>query len=334
MLPIYGTFSMPTEYPYDFTRSMGNAVRWAENVGVDGMLIFTDNDSIDPWVAAQFLIERTASLVPLVAVQPLYMHPYTAARMVSTISSLYGRRVDLNLVTGGYRPHLRALGCDLDHDARYARLIEYGQVLDALLGHDGPVDYCGSYYDVRQAILRPAMPAGFPPRLFVAGTSPAAATTAEELGAIRLMYPTRPETYAADPNAMRGTAIRVGIIARATSDEAWELAHTRFPHSPIIEEFREYAVPDFDAQWHGQIWEASERQKRPDTYWLYPFRISREFCPYLVGSYAEVSALLSRYLDLGAPAIILNQARSEEDLAHAVEAIRRAQRLSSATGAA
>jgi alkanesulfonate monooxygenase len=56
------------------------------------LLIFTDNDSMDPWAAAQFLLEHTATLVPLVAVQPLYMHPFTAARKVTTLSSMYGRR--------------------------------------------------------------------------------------------------------------------------------------------------------------------------------------------------------------------------------------------------
>ncbi|GIH19613.1 LLM class flavin-dependent oxidoreductase [Rugosimonospora africana] len=330
VLDVYGTFPLTEANAGEqFTAPILDVARWSEAAGLRGLLVFTDNDSLDPWAAAQFLLERTAGLVPLVAAQPVYMHPYTAARKVSTLASLYGRRVDLNLVTGGYRPHLRALGDELRHDERYARLVEYGEIMAELLATDGPVTRRGAHFEVNAAVMNPPMPAGVRPRVFVAGTSPAAAAAAARLGATRLMYPRSPDEYAGDPSVLAGVGVRVGIIARDTSEAAWAIARRRYPYEPVFEEFREFAVPDFDAQWHDEIWSDSDRREyAPDgAYWLYPFRISREFCPYLVGSHAEVAQLLSRYLAMGSGTLILNEARSEDDVFHAVEAIRQAERI-------
>ena len=113
-----------------FSKFVETAARRTESAGLRGLLIFTDNGSVDPWIVAQHLVERTERVVPLVAVQPNYLHPMTAARMVIAISRLFGRRVDLNLVTGNHAPDLRALGCAIDHDTRYERLLEFGQVVD------------------------------------------------------------------------------------------------------------------------------------------------------------------------------------------------------------
>jgi len=46
-------------------------------------LIYTDNGLVDPWLIAQAMITHTERLCPLVAVQPVYMHPYAVAKMVA-----------------------------------------------------------------------------------------------------------------------------------------------------------------------------------------------------------------------------------------------------------
>jgi len=335
LLEVYGTYpSVRGATPDSFVAPILDVARWSESAGMRGLLVFTDNDTMDPWAAAQFLLERTATLVPLVAVQPLYMHPYTAARLVTTLACLYGRRLDLNLVAGGYRPQLRALGCTLDHDQRYARLTEYGRILLDLLGQDAPMTRHTEYFEVHQATLNPPLPAGLTPGVFVAGTSPAAAATARALGAVRLFYPHEPDTYAGTGAPLTGCGIRVGIIARDDSGQAWQLARRRFPASEVVEQMRGLHVPHYDAQWHREIWETSGAAPPvQETYWLHPFRVSREFCPYLVGSHQEVAAVLSRYLELGVGTLILNQARVEDDAFHAMEAIRQAERMAAGSRA-
>ena len=104
MLDVYGTFPASGADPATFTAAIVNVGRWAESAGLQGLLVFTDNDSVDPWAGAQYLLERTPTLVPLVAVQPVYMHPYTAARMVTTLASMYGRRIDPTWSRAGTSP--------------------------------------------------------------------------------------------------------------------------------------------------------------------------------------------------------------------------------------
>ena len=57
--------------------------RWSEEFRCDGMLMYTDNSLVDPWLVAQIVVENTERLMPLVAVQPIYMHPYSVAKLVT-----------------------------------------------------------------------------------------------------------------------------------------------------------------------------------------------------------------------------------------------------------
>lgn len=333
MLEVYGTFPGTLgEAPAERIRLAIETFRWAEAAGLRGLLVFTDNRSVDPWAAAQFMIGHTSRLVPLVAVQPVYMHPYTAARMVSTIGSLYGRRIDLNLVTGGYQPDVGTLGSFLDHDKRYTRLVEYGRVVAGLLRGDA-VNHDGAHYRLIQATLVPALGADLAPRVFVAGSSAAASAAAEALEAVRLTYPTAPDKWEAPP-ARHGLGVRLGIIARDTSSEAWRVANARFPENPAHEARREMFAPEFDSHWHVSLWQdAGRRCDAEGPYWLRPFRITWEFCPYLVGSHAEVADALAAYLRTGLTTLILGYPHEEEDLVQAMVAIRRAEALVYAAGA-
>ena len=67
------------------------------------------------------------------------MHPYTVAKLVTSIAKLYDRRVFLNMVAGGFINDLLALNDPTDHDARYDRLVEYTTIVKRLLAGDGPV---------------------------------------------------------------------------------------------------------------------------------------------------------------------------------------------------
>jgi alkanesulfonate monooxygenase len=309
-----------------FTGPMTDVARWTDDAGLRGLLVFTDNESIDVWSAAQFMIERTRRLVPLVAVQPVYMHPYTAARIISTIASMYGRQLDLNLVTGGFQRDLSAVGAYVDHDERYDRLVEYGDVMARLLEGGEPVTHHGTYYDLERATLTPQLLPGFEPRVFMAGNSPACVAAADRLGAVRLTYPLAPSHYLADE--LNGVAIRVGIIARETSAEAWAVAESWYPRQRTRELAHQRTRSSVDSHWNKELWDRSTRPAELDeTYWLHPFRISGEFCPFLVGSHDEVAHTLSRYLRQGVAALILHTPRTEDDLFQARTAIRAAERL-------
>src|SRR5213593_4509844 len=86
-----------------YLRDVVRVARWSETAGCRGILVYSDNSLVDPWLVSQVIIESTSSLCPLVAVQPVYMHPYAVAKMVSTLGRLHGRRIYLNMVAGGFK---------------------------------------------------------------------------------------------------------------------------------------------------------------------------------------------------------------------------------------
>src|SRR5690242_17333070 len=75
-----------------YIRRVIDVAQWSEQAGCTGILVYTDNSEVDPWLVAQIIIQNTERLCPLVAVQPIYMHPYTVAKTVSSLAHLYGRR--------------------------------------------------------------------------------------------------------------------------------------------------------------------------------------------------------------------------------------------------
>jgi alkanesulfonate monooxygenase len=105
----------------EYLRRVGAVAQWSEDAGC-GVLVFTDNGLLDPWVVSHAILRETSTLCPLVALQPAYMHPYAAAKMVTSFAYLYGRRVFLNMVAGGFRNDLLALADETPHDERYERL--------------------------------------------------------------------------------------------------------------------------------------------------------------------------------------------------------------------
>src|SRR2546421_12409667 len=54
-----------------------DVAQWSEQAGCTGILVYTDNSEVDPWLIAQIIIQKTQRLCPLVWVQPIYMHPYS-----------------------------------------------------------------------------------------------------------------------------------------------------------------------------------------------------------------------------------------------------------------
>src|SRR5262245_3440717 len=93
----------------DYHTRVAEVARWSEDAGCTGILVYTDNGLVDPWLVAQVIVESTTRLCPLVAVQPVYMHPYTVAKMIATLAFLHGRKVYLNMVAGGFKNDLEAL---------------------------------------------------------------------------------------------------------------------------------------------------------------------------------------------------------------------------------
>lgn len=297
---------------------IADVARWSEAAGCDGALVYTDNGILDPWLVAQIVIESTERLRPLVAVQPVYMHPYSVAKMVTSLAFLHGRRVDLNLLAGGFKNDLLALGDATPHDARYERTTEYARIVIALLAGE-TVSAEGRWHQVKNLRLTPPLPEELFPGLMISGSSPAGLAAADAIGALAVRYPKPVDEEAAEERAGRphGLGVRVGVVARATADEAWRVARERFPEDRRGQIAHQLAMKVSDSQWHAQL-SALEvgGEDEPTPYWLGPFNNGQSFCPYLVGSHDRVGAELARYVDAGFETFILDIPADEEELHH------------------
>jgi alkanesulfonate monooxygenase len=313
--------------PEAYARRVADVARWSEQAGCKGILVYSDNRLVDPWLVSHIIIQNTTSLCPLVAVQPVYMHPYAVAKMVASFGHLHRRRIYLNMVAGGFKNDLTALNDTTPHDKRYERLIEYTRIIRELLAGSSAVSYDGAFYQVQNLKLTPPLPGDLFPGIFVSGSSDAGLAAAKALGATAVKYPKAPgEEVAPDEGVDAG--VRVGIIARSDGEEAWRIARERFPEDRRGQLTRQLATKVSDSVWHGQLSELADVTASGDSpYWLVPFQNYKTMCPYLVGSYERVGDELSRYIAVGYRSFILDIPPTEEELHHANQAFRRAMTL-------
>lgn len=299
-----------------YLQYIGEVAYWSEQYACKGILVYADNSLVDAWLVAQIIIQHTKTLCPLIAVQPIYMHPYTVAKMVASFGFLYGRRLYLNMVAGGFKNDLIALSDTTPHDRRYDRLREYTLIIEKLLASTSPVSYEGEFYKIDQLKLLPSLPQELFPGIFISGSSAAGTAAAQAIGAVAVEYPKPVGEYSDHPlDDSMNHGIRVGIIAREREDEAWTVAQRRFPEDRRGQITHQLAMKTSDSAWHKQLSEMEE--KIPNSpYWLVPFQNYKTFCPYLVGSYRRVAEELARYIRLGYNTFILDIPPDKEELHH------------------
>lgn len=300
----------------DYLREVEQVARWSEEAGCTGILVYSDNSMLDPWIVSERILRVTDSLCPLVAVQPNYMHPYAAAKMAATFGFLYGRRIYFNMVAGGFKNDLVALNDTTPHDKRYSRLTEYTLLMFRLLCGNAPVTFEGEFYKTDKLKMTPPLPPELLPGVFVSGSSEAGLQAARAIGAVAVQYPRPVNECAAEPPAAGlKCGIRVGLIARADEEKAWSVAEARFPADRKGEITHQLAMKISDSKWHAQLSETAKKNgDGRSVYWLRPFETYKTFCPYLVGNYDQVAEELARYVQLGYETFILDIPLSEEEL--------------------
>ena len=186
---------------------------------------------------------RARSASPPIAVNPIYMHPFTAAKFVSSYVQMFGRKVYLNMITGTALNYLEAMKEAVSHDERYNRLGEYIVLMQRLLESTSPVTFNGKYYQVKDLSLLPGVPPGLRPEFLLSGQSDAARQVAAEVGAIG--------TQMLGPQFERGLndakAMNFGVLTRPTTEEAWAVAHETFPEDEEEQMIQELSMQNTDS---------------------------------------------------------------------------------------
>jgi alkanesulfonate monooxygenase len=220
----------------DFSAGMAQAV---EDHGFVGALIGSGWGRTDTFTLATALTARTTRFQPLAAIRPGYSQPGPFACAATTLDQLGQGRLLVNIVTG--KDANRAYGDFVeDSPERYARTREFMQVVRQLWTRED-VSYDGRYYRVEHStcLPRPYRPGG--PPLWFGGASPAAEQVAATEADVQLMWGEplamaeerieRLKRLAADcdrtaPRPLE-FGLRITVVVRETSDEAWEAARAK-----------------------------------------------------------------------------------------------------------
>jgi alkanesulfonate monooxygenase len=322
-LEVFGTATVPRVPPTHCMHPwLAGLARRAERNSFAGLLIIHNHVILDPWVVAGVILQESATLIPLVATQPYSVPPSTAAKLISSLTAVYRRRIDLNIITGAAPEELVQIGNDLDHNQRYARAAEYVTLLRLLLSTGEPVNWEGTYYHYRGLLLNSMLPDQLLPRVFVAGSSAASMKLAAQVADVMITHPEPADLFAAGFMAERKDArqqigIRVGLVARESGDEAWAVA-LRDHHVDRAARLRTLLKRESHSDWNRRMATlAAQADVHDGVYWTGPYSTGRTAAPVLVGSYEQVAGYLARYVALGVTKLLLTKVDTEEDFRHA-----------------
>ncbi|WP_217578058.1 LLM class flavin-dependent oxidoreductase [Mesorhizobium sp. GbtcB19] len=299
----------------EYMESIKTSAMRSERHGFSAMLVYSDHQQFDPWLAANHLMSFTKKISPLVAVQPLYTHPFTVAKLVTSLSLTYDRPVHLNFISGGFPHDLEAFCDSKSHDQRYERVGEYGEIVRKLLSTGRPLTYHGAHYQVSGLHLRLAAGVGpeCAPIFTVSGSSPAGMAVAKRLGARAIEYlrPAQHYDRVTRPEGIQyGT--RLGIVSRGTAEDAWAVARSRYPDDELGREMREYYTRVSDSVWVKELGsEVSVPEGHP--YWLGPYKNGQASCPFLVGAREDIARELIGYFKMGLRTFLVDDPPTDED---------------------
>jgi len=309
------TISPRTTVVEEYWQNIEQVISWSDQYDATGILLFEGNDTfVQPWLAGHATFTNTERLCPLVAVNPVYMHPFTAAKMVSSFAYLYGRKTYLNMITGTALSYLDALGDDLNKEQRYDRLREYSEVISQLTSSGGePVSYDGEYYKTKNLKLEPAMPDDLQPVFYIAGQSEAALKTAKAIDAVHMqMLPAQLDAAL----TAGATGIHFGIVTRESEESAWQAAKEIFPPDAAGRRMQAFSMTNTDSVWKQRMMMATKMGENAEPgYWLEPFRNFQADCPYFIGSRSQVAGLIAAIVRKGIRHIILDIPRAEQEFA-------------------
>ena len=209
---------------------MSQVARAAESLGFEAALTPTSSWCEEAWVITAALTQHTRDFKYLVAFRPGLQSPTLAAQAAATYQRVSERRLLLNVVVGGDALEQHRYGDTIGKDSRYARADEFLEIVRELWSGE-EVNFSGEWYEIEGARLLdpPAWPT-----VYLGGTSAAAIEVAARRADVFLTWGEPPEAVAAKLDAVReaagreerelGFGIRLHVITRDSSEEAWAVA--------------------------------------------------------------------------------------------------------------
>ncbi|HEV7965492.1 MAG TPA: LLM class flavin-dependent oxidoreductase [Actinoplanes sp.] len=149
---------MPVEFisaisPHPTTSMLGfdidHARRYAralDDGGFDYTLVAYHSSAADANQLAQFVVNHTDRLKPMLAHRPGVIFPTHAARTFATLDQISRGRLSIHIISGGNDTEQRREGDYLSKSERYARSDEYIEILRRAWSSGEPFSHDGEYY--------------------------------------------------------------------------------------------------------------------------------------------------------------------------------------------
>lgn len=307
--------SRETNLPY--LRQIATAI---DELGYVGALLPTGTLCEDAWIVASSIMPATRQLKFLVAVRPGISSPTFAARMAATFDRLSEGRLLINVVAGGDADEAAADGVFASHDERYEITDEYLTVWKQVLA-GGKTTFSGKHLSVRDAqVYFPAIQKPYPP-LYIGGSSDAAIDVTAKHIDVYLTWGEPPAQVAEKiarvraAAAARGRTVRFGIrlhvIVRETSEEAWAAANSLIRHVDRDTVLRaQQRLDRFDSESQRRmsqlVQQGSPNLEVSPNLWTGIGLLRRGAATALVGDPATVAERMNEYAALGIDTFILS----------------------------
>ena len=289
----------------------------AESAGFDAVLTPTGTWCEEAWTVCAALIPATTRLRFLVAFRPGSTSPTLAAQQAATFQRLSGGRLALNVVTGGESAEQRRFGDGLDKAGRYARTDEFLTIVRGAWG-EKPFDFVGDHLWAEGAYA-PGVAA--PPSIYFGGSSDEALRVAAKHADVYLSWgepPPQLGRHFARVGALAhagGRTVRYGVrlhvVTRPTSDEAWAAAEALIADAdPVAIEAVAQGLAHSEATGQRRM-AALHGGSRADlevypNLWAGVGLLRAGAGTALVGSYDQVAARIAEYHEVGVDELILS----------------------------
>jgi alkanesulfonate monooxygenase len=304
---------------------LSDFIKFSEEYKHTGLLHFESNrGNVEPWTVGQELLSKTSTLIPFIAVNPVYMHPFLAAKKIMALCYFYNRRVFINFITGTSKSDLHNLNDMLEHDQRYERLVEYIKIVDWLLRNSRPLNFSGKYYTVRNLLLSSRIPEELMPRFFIAGSSEIAEKARGEVGAFKASMGKDVSSWQKDkllPSEGRG--VHFGIIARETQEMADHALDKWLKGSEMSKDYFDQSMKNTDGEWKKKLNNHTDPCR--GAFNLKPLKSLKSDCPYYVASYNDAAEVLVKYILNGYDTLITEVSEASQEFEHISIVFKRAE---------
>ncbi|WP_029284519.1 LLM class flavin-dependent oxidoreductase [Pedobacter sp. R20-19] len=304
-IPVFTMFAVQVNESKSVYLQAETFISESDRYKFTGILVPDANSNyLNPWFFANLIIKHSKSLIPFIAVNSLYTHPFYTAKYISNLSSYLNRPLYVNYITGTALFDSTGLGDSVNHDSKYERLGEYCSIVDQLLKGGAPVSFQGAYYALNNVILPESLSSELQPINYIAGKSDASLKLTRETGSGRLCMAI-PEN---DFNQSVGdykTGFHFGIIAREDEKSNYKLLAEYAPADDTARKIKEFTTKRSAVIWKKELLAQSKVANVNDIYNLTPFINGHSDVPYLVGSIENVAKYILGYLIKGLNSIVI-----------------------------